>query len=794
MQANKEPVIDITIQSGNDEVIILKGPPETASPVLLSGIITLSTCETVKVKSVSLRLTGRMTYNVPIINKDKSKNETTTNTESTKMKHLAVDKWLYHHKWDDFSIDNYFKGLYKNYQTKTPIMDSKNVRHSIVPSNTVAQGTSTSIKNGLIRPKSTTSLLSMKTNTNIASPFQRRKSHTLLKGKYEFPFTSILPGDINETIDGLPNTNVSYYLEAIIERTNGKSDLYCRKYIRIVRTITPDIAEISETVNVTDTWTNRIFYSISVGAKTLAIGSKVPINISVIPLKSGLRLGTIRISLYETAEYYYKGTRTKIDRVVSRMKIENPEKLLVKLIKDDKFQEKWELDLPFRIPASLSKCTQDCIVMREIRVTHKFKCSINFYNEDGHVSKIKANVPVSLFISEFVPLKVRRMESTTDFTCITKDISSQIRNEDAKETIFEAGHVGLVSPQYDNESILPVRALNELLAPPEYENHVFDRRFCNDMDVDSSMLPPPSDVAPDLLPYEPNEEISTSNILKDIDLDNSNHRRMSDASCQTMPEFTFASLDTAVEEGQNNETTNDQQQIVPNLENYTFGNSHTNNSHYYESRHNSNTSNNIQPSDIDMEPLDSIDIPPPSYMEDDHAGNALSQTMSPIFGSIQDRPRRFRSTSLTNPFPSNDVRAIAIPVPAHTINSSQSIIRSLPQVSRRRNSSVSSNNPFLNDIVVSEAFGTMVSETIQRFSPIADSSSNSSESRDIFNLPTNNQIYHTFSEPYEKLNALSQRRYSVSGTIRNSDNDFISRKNILTVESRMEQVAMGPNN
>lgn len=792
MQANKEPVIDITIQSGNDEVIILKGPPETAPPVLLSGIITLSTCETVKVKSVSLRLTGRMTYNVPIINKDKSKKDNNETIDQTKLKRLSADRWLYHHKWDDFTIDNYFKGLYKNYQTKTPIMDSKNVRHTVVPSHPIAQGTSAPFKNGLARPRSTTSLLSLKTNTNISSPFQRRKSHILLKGKYEFPFTSILPGDINETIDGLPDTNVNYYLEAIIERTNGKSDLYCRKYVRIVRTITPDIAEISETVNVTDTWIDRIFYSISVGAKTLAIGSKVPINISVIPLQSGIRLGTIRISLYETAEYCFKGTRTKIDRVVSRLKIENPEKLLVKLIKDDKFQEKWELDLPFRIPANLSKCTQDCQVIKEIRVTHKFKCSINFYNADGHVSKLKANLPVCLFISEFVPLKVRRMESTTDFTCITKDISNQIRNEDAKETIFEAGHTGLVSPQYDNESILPVRALNELLAPPEYENHVFDRRFCNDMDVESSMLPPPSDVAPDLLPYEPNEELSASKILKDIDLDNSTHRRMSDASCQTMPEFAFASIDSAVEEGLLNETTNEQQQLIPNLENYTFGQSQTNNSNYRDSRHNSNASNNIQTSDIDMEPLDGSEMPPPSYIEDDH--DHISNTIPPIFGSIQGRPRRFRSTSLTNTFTSADLGPIAIPVPAHTINSSQNIIRSVPQVSRIRNSSVSSNNPFLNDVIVSDAFATMVSETIQRFSPIANSSSNSSEPRDIFNSPTNNQLYHTFSEPYEKLTAQNERRYSVTETMKNNNNDFISRKDILTIESRMDQVAMGPEN
>ncbi|CAB4254533.1 similar to Saccharomyces cerevisiae YFR022W ROG3 Protein that binds the ubiquitin ligase Rsp5p via its 2 PY motifs [Maudiozyma barnettii] len=772
---NKDPTIDITIQSGKDGVIVLKGPPENAAPVLLSGVITLTTSETVKVKSVSLRLTGRMNYNVPIIPAN----------PQIGLKVLTVDKWLYHHKWDDFNIESYFKSLYKNYQSKTPIVDSKNLRANIIS----AYNSNGKMK----RPKSTTSLLTLRTTGNSSNssinnnngnsgtlPFQRRKSHTLLKGKYEFPFTSVLPGDINETIDGLPNTNVSYYLEAIIERSNGKSDLYCRKYVRIIRTITPDIPEISETINVSDTWTDRIFYSMSVAAKTLAIGSKIPINISIIPLKSEIKLGAIRISLYETAEYCYKGIRSKVDRVVARVKLENPEKMLVKLMHDDKFQEKWELDVPFRIPANLSKCTQDCQIVSEVRVTHKFKFSINFTNPDGHVSRLKANIPVTLFISEFIPLKVKGMKSTTDFTCITKDIKKQHATDEPKETIFQAGHVGLISAQYDNESILPVNALNDLLSPPEYENHVFDRRFCNDLDVDSALLPPPSDIAPDLLPYEAvDDKFFPTDILRDIDMDLSNHRRMSDASCQTMPEMQFSSLDTAIEDTQVNETNIQQQnqnEIMSNVGNYTLCS--TNSIHSYS--HSNLQVDNIPSNKTNMNRSETHNPPPPSYMEEDHTMQRAS-----VNTIVQEHhPRRFRSSSLAHYLP------IMEAVPGHTPNSSQDIVRSAPRTFRNRSSSTSSNNPFLNDINITEAIDIAVEETIQRFSRVGDSSN----SRDIFNLPTSNQMFHNISEPFEKFNNPDRLRYSITDNMNSTKVDLIPRRDLLRVEPKLDQVTTSSNN
>ncbi|GMM54777.1 Rog3 protein [Maudiozyma humilis] len=734
MQSSKECLIDISVQSGNGEVIILKGPPDEAAPVLLSGVITLHTSETIKVKSVSLKLTGRMTYKVPVL-------PAPDNAKAPA--HIQADRWIFHYKWDNFTIEKYLNGLYSNYGSNKAITQNpKQVLDN---------------RGNLVRPKSTTSLVNMKSTTSPLS-FQRRKSHTLIKGKYEFPFTTVLPGDMNETIDGLPNTNLSYYLEAIVERSNGKSDLYCRKYLRIVRTITPDIPEISETVSVRDTWPNRIFYCISVPAKTIAIGSKVPLSISIIPLQSGIKLHTIRVTLYEQAEYCCKGGRSKIDRAISRIKIDNPDQRVIKLRTDEKFQEKWDLDLPFRIPASLSKCTQDCEVFSEIRVTHKFKFVVHFVNPDGHISKLKANIPVHLFISEFVPLKVRTMLSTTEFNCIAKDIDKQRRSDNTKETIFETGHRGLISPQYDNESILPVGAINDLLSPPEYENHVFDRLFWNDMDVESSMLPPPTDIAPELLPYEPvpASDFTSTDVLRSIE---ANKRRLSNASCQTMPEIHFNSLDAEVDDAtvvtdKTRAAAGTPSQVVPNLDNYTIHSPSLSGS-----LHQAPSYENV------AEPLEQCIPEPPSYNNDE--GTLVDDAMTPPH---MRRP----SVSFVDPLTPLGSIPIMVPSPARTTNSPLGSVKSAPQVVRNRASSTSSNNPFLKNNI---AATYSIEDTIKNTQPNMDVSSGNILDGSMFHENTTDQYGHRFSEPFEKLNGTEQRRFSNPYIFGGLSSPFSQKKN-----------------
>lgn len=696
MLSDKSVSLDIKIQSGNDDVILFKGPPQEASSVLLSGTISLTVSKPIKVKSVSLKLTGRLNYNVPVL---KSGNDLCTNSQN-----LNVDRRIFHYKWDDISIDNYFKGLYNNYQTKKPIDNS--IKNQI------------NYKGDLKRPKSTTSLISLRSNQS-SLPFQKKNSHTLLKGHYEFPFTSILPGDMNESIDGLPNTHLNYYLEASIERSHGKSDLYCRKYLRIVRTITPDNPEISETVNVTDTWPDRIYYSISVPAKTIAIGSKIPLNISIIPFRSEIKLKSIKITLCETAEYCNHGVRSKIRRPIGTLKVKNPEKRLIKLIDDNKFQEKWELDLPFTIPANLSQCTQDCKIFNELRVTHNFKATIYFTNPDGHISKLKANIPVHLFISEFIPLKVQKLKSTTEYTSVSRDININSNKDSVKDTIFRSGSIGLISNQNTTESHLPVDVLNDLLAPPEYESHVFDRLFSNDPEIDSSVLPPPSRIDPELLDYHPDETCHQDDILKNIHYS----RRCSDASFYTMPETSFESTHYT----HDIEPQASQQHFSLEFENYTF-----------KGKPLPRQSSRV--SSYKNVPLinENEEMPPPSYTVNDKTTDSCDTSVKVSIDSLPIPP-----TAHYNPESQKDALVMM----------------------RKRALSTSTNNQFLEDIRTNSNINENIFKNYRGRKTIDESS----VSLNIFNLPNRSPPYNSSSSIPKNYKGLHSNPFLVQ-TFRNGSN------------------------
>ena len=477
---------DIKVNGTEDNIILIKGKPDEAPPVLLSGVIELTIGEPTKLKSVSVRLVGKMKFNVPVTPDDKKVHPGSLQPNSNQ-RNLIVDKVIYQHKWDDFGIDKYFKNLYSNYSSKIPINECTPTAPAM---------------NDLKRMKSrsTTSLTSMLNSSNT-----KAKYHTLVKGGYEFPFSTILPGSINESVDGLPNTTVEYYIEASIERPHGKPDLYCRKYIRIVRTVAPDSMEISETVNVSDHWPNKIDYSISIPAKAIPIGSEVPLEISIIPLIQNLKLGPIRIILYENIHYFNNGVKSKQERIVSRMKIMDPEAQVIRLTDDDKFQEKWELNFLFKIPADLSLCVQDCKVLNNLRITHKIRFIVCLINPDGHESYLKTSATVRLFISEFIPLAVKPSALYNDRPLQTpppigqsggsrsascsdhldpNSTTNQIfrrRRRGASETWSNLPTVDYLTSNR-NSNYLPVSAMRHLLAPPEYQRHMFDR-------VCSSSLP-----------------------------------------------------------------------------------------------------------------------------------------------------------------------------------------------------------------------------------------------------------------------------------------------------------------
>lgn len=73
-------------------------------------------------------------------------------------------------------------------------------------------------------------------------------SKTFGIGNYEYPFDVQLPGNIPETVEGVEGGQVSYRLKAVVERPGFAQNLVKRRILRVLRAISPDAVEMSQTM------------------------------------------------------------------------------------------------------------------------------------------------------------------------------------------------------------------------------------------------------------------------------------------------------------------------------------------------------------------------------------------------------------------------------------------------------------------------------------------------------------------------------------------------------------------
>ncbi|KAJ1543858.1 Rog3p [Saccharomyces cerevisiae] len=462
----KKPLLfDIRLKNVDNDVILLKGPPNEAPSVLLSGCIVLSINEPMQIKSISLRLYGKIQIDVPL---ERPQDASSSSLSSSPPKIRKYNKVFYNYAWDNVNLKEYLSGLRGQ-------------------SGLAGSSSSSNILGTRQRAQSTSSLKSLK---GSSSP----SSCTLDKGNYDFPFSAILPGSLPESVESLPNCFVTYSIESVIERSKNYSDLICRKNIRVLRTISPAAVELSETVCVDNSWPDKVDYSISVPNKAVAIGSATPINISIVPLSKGLKLGSIKVVLFENYQYCDPFPPViSENRQVTELNLEDPLNESSEEFNgnscfvnnpffqpDHSFQDKWEIDTILQIPNSLSNCVQDCDVRSNIKVRHKLKFFIILINPDGHKSELRASLPIQLFISPFVALSIKPLSSSNLYSLFSttnqKDENSS--QEEEEEYLFSrSASVTGLELLADMRSGGSVPTISDLMTPPNYEMHVYDRLY-----------------------------------------------------------------------------------------------------------------------------------------------------------------------------------------------------------------------------------------------------------------------------------------------------------------------------
>lgn len=480
-------LFDIRLKNLDHDVLVLKGSELNAASTFLSGKIVLLVNEPISVKKMTLRLyaTIRLKYNEPPM-------------RGAAPKQTRFERKIYEYVWEPSEITKYLNNMYEN-TGKGVLGISGNISGATSPGTQTPTksplsmskaGSVTSLKNlGMsFRSKSSTSLshlhslagsaTSMGGHPNSASSSNLAKNgHMLVLGNYEFPFSAILPGDMPESVEGLPGGSVIYKLESTIDRGKFHNVMTAKKHVRVVRTMTTDSVELSETVAVDNTWPKKIEYSLSVPSKAIAIGSGTPISMMLVPLLKGLQLGEIRVTLVELYSYvgYLPPPHTS-ERIVCEKVIPAPRE------DDPNFQmDKWELTTMLRVPTSLSQCTQDCDILSHLKVRHKLKFVIGLRNPDGHTSELRASLPVQLFISPFVTIKARAEDDASEAGSIdghededeeilfsSGENSGSVTNLDQLDGSASGTRDGLRSNQSHT-------SFTGLVAPPIYEQHIYDK-------------------------------------------------------------------------------------------------------------------------------------------------------------------------------------------------------------------------------------------------------------------------------------------------------------------------------
>ncbi|KAH3665418.1 hypothetical protein OGAPHI_003602 [Ogataea philodendri] len=508
-KASKQtPLFDIRLHSTDKDVVVLKGVEEDAPSVLLSGVIALSVVEPITIKKLQLKLWATLKLNW---------DERYQTAKSSYTRPYKYSKILYEFDWDPLNLHDFLN----NNHTSSPLSSSFNSHYSDgshqnmgCTSPGFASGTilrsnnssSNSLKMLNAHSKSSTNLNKNKSLTNMSSlsftPANKNEPVVLQQGNYEFPFQTILDGSIPESIEGLPGCTLTYKIQSTIERGRFSNPIVTRRHIHVVRTFTTDAPELVETVAVENTWPNKVDYSISVPARAIAIGSTCPIDMTLVPLAKGLRLGSIKISLNENFSFSttyanHLDERTVLTKTVPKLTTDqNGKDIWTESEMDENgvffrneeislAQDKWEIRTSVNLPASLSKMTQDCSISHYVRVIHKLRFVVGLINTDGHVSELRATLPITLFISPFVPVKAKRRPDLDDDLASSNVEDATIRYK-GDDILFEhdgAPFAGFSTGSTPGSTVLstsaPVPAYNfnaqELMAPPNYENRVYDR-------------------------------------------------------------------------------------------------------------------------------------------------------------------------------------------------------------------------------------------------------------------------------------------------------------------------------
>ncbi|KAJ2922575.1 hypothetical protein H1R20_g14527, partial [Candolleomyces eurysporus] len=146
-----------------------------------------------------------------------------------------------------------------------------------------------------------------------------KHARTLKAGRHYFPFHLEVGGSLPSSISTpvLGGASIAYKLRALVVRPLLAHNLQCTISVPLLRSFTEEALEYQQTLEIENTWPDKIMYSVVLPHKAWAMGDKVGSLFKFCPLAKGTRVESIITNIVETTKVFARSGNQESSRVVA---------------------------------------------------------------------------------------------------------------------------------------------------------------------------------------------------------------------------------------------------------------------------------------------------------------------------------------------------------------------------------------------------------------------------------------------------------------------------------------------
>jgi hypothetical protein len=183
----------------------------------------------------------------------------------------------------------------------------------------------------------------------------------------------------------------------------------------MIRSVLPSEFELVQSLEIHNTWSEKMVYDISLPSKLYAHNAIIPVSFTILPIANKLRVHAIMATLKECCTYEANNKRKTDSRIIKVSRQENPFTAAVvnhggsdgSVPQSTPWTRVLDVQVPARSPMIFCDANSDMI-----RIRHKLKFVISIVNGDGHFSELRATLPIVIMDSFGPTISAASAEAT----------------------------------------------------------------------------------------------------------------------------------------------------------------------------------------------------------------------------------------------------------------------------------------------------------------------------------------------------------------------------------------------